>query len=237
MTIVAGFAMFAFAGGGATAQDAAAHPSHIHVGTCAELDPNPTYPLNDVAAVSTDAPASAVETATTSIDVSLDDLLASPYAINVHASAEDIQTYIACGDIAGPVVDGTLLVAMRAQSDSGYAGIAVLTSNDAGGTDVTVYLAPGEAAGATPVAAASQEVAVDIKDFAFAPQTIEVPVGTTVTWTNNDTTQHTVTSAGVWDSDIMEPGATFSYTFDEAGTFDYICSLHPNMTGQIVVTG
>jgi plastocyanin len=66
---------------------------------------------------------------------------------------------------------------------------------------------------------------------------LEVPVGTTVTWTNNDPSQHTATSTGNFDSGVLAQGGTFSFTFDTAGTYDYICSLHPNMTGQIVVTG
>jgi hypothetical protein len=126
---------------GVNAQDASpsaavAHPAHIHSGTCAELDPNPAFPLDDVA----QAGDSMVATSTTMVDVSLDDLLASPYAINAHQSADDIATYVACGDITGTVIDGQLLVPMKAQNDSGLAGVAVLTSNDAGGTDVTVYL-------------------------------------------------------------------------------------------------
>jgi hypothetical protein len=113
-----------------------AHPAHIHMGTCAELDPNPTHPLNDVTQVED----SEVATSTIAIEATLDELLASPFAINAHESNENITTYAACGDIAGPVVDGQLLVPMRAQNDSGISGIAVLQANDAGGTDVTVYL-------------------------------------------------------------------------------------------------
>jgi plastocyanin len=240
LTLIAGLALLGAAAGGAAAQGAAVapHPSHIHAGTCAELDPQPTHALNDVASVAPDAPAGAVETATTTVDATLDALLASPFAINVHESAENVANYIACGDIAGPVVNGVLLIALHQQNDSGYSGIAVLATNAAGTTDVTVYLAPA-AGGATPAAdaAAPSEVAVEIKDFAFTPQVLEIPVGTTVTWTNSDTTQHTATSSGVFDSGVLAQGATFSFTFDTPGTFDYICSLHPNMTGQIVVTG
>lgn len=258
MTLIAGLALLAVAGSGATAQDAVpAHPAHIHQGTCANLDPNPQYPLNNVTAAAPDAPFGAVEVSNTTVDVTLDELLASPHAINVHRSAEDIQTYIACGDIAGPVVNGLLLIPLREQSDSTYYGIAALAASDTGGTNVSIYIAPAPAAvaGATPVAetavatetqaavateteaAAAQEVQVTIKDFAFMPQTIEVPVGTTVTWTNQDVTQHTVYSkTGVFQSDILQQGDTFSYTFDEPGTYDYICSLHPNMMGQVVVT-
>jgi len=138
-------ALLALTAAGVAAQEASpaaavAHPAHVHAGTCAELDPNPAYPLADVAQVA----GGAVAVSQTTIEASLDDLLASPYAINAHASAEDIATYVACGDIAGTVVDGTLLVPMRAQNDSGLTGVAVLAGNDAGGTDVTVYLVSPE---------------------------------------------------------------------------------------------
>jgi hypothetical protein len=117
------------------ADGAAAHPSHIHAGTCAELDPNPAYPLDDVTQIEDGV----VATSTTTVAVSIDDLFAEPYAINVHESAENVANYVACGDIAGPVVDGRLVIGLHEQNDSGMAGVAVLTSNSAGGTDVTVY--------------------------------------------------------------------------------------------------
>lgn len=95
---------------------------------------------------------------------------------------------------------------------------------------------PAASPGASP--AAAMEARVTIKDLAFSPQVLEIPVGTTVTWTNEDAPQHTVFSKDkTFASDILEQGDTFSYTFDEPGTYDYICSLHPNMTGQVVVTG
>jgi plastocyanin len=236
-------ALFGAGWAAASAQDtiASAHPSHVHAGSCADLDPNPAYPLQDVAPVTADGGAGSVETGTTTLDVSLDDLLASPFAINVHESAENVSTYIACGDIAGPVVDGTLLIALGQQNDSGYSGVAVLSAAEAGsGTDVAVYLVQNPAA--TPEAAASPEnaetVAVSIFDFGFDGESVEVPVGTTVTWTNDGQVIHTTTSTdGLWDSKIMNTGDTFSYTFDEPGTFEYLCSLHPSMVGTIVVTG
>ena len=59
-----------------------------------------------------------------------------------------------------------------------------------------------------------------------------------MTWTNDGGVIHTTTSTdGLWDSGILDPGGTFSFTFDEAGTFEYLCSLHPSMVGTIVVTG
>jgi plastocyanin len=77
---------------------------------------------------------------------------------------------------------------------------------------------------------------VEISGFAFVPPTLTVSVGTRVTWTNNDSTNHTVTSNdNLFESGNLAKGATFSYTFEEKGTFDYHCKIHPSMTGKIIV--
>lgn len=77
---------------------------------------------------------------------------------------------------------------------------------------------------------------VPIAQFAFDPASVSVAVGTTVTWTNIDTVPHTVTATdGSFNSGNLNPGDSFSFTFDGAGTFDYICNYHPNMTGTIIV--
>lgn len=86
-------------------------------------------------------------------------------------------------------------------------------------------------------------------DTAFSPNVITVGVGTTVTWVNNDTLFHTVTSGistgelgkagtpdGKFDSGEIQAGETYQRTFDEAGTFDYFCTPHPWMIGQVIVT-
>jgi plastocyanin len=79
-------------------------------------------------------------------------------------------------------------------------------------------------------------VAVKIDNFVFGPQTITVPVGTTVTWTNSDDIPHTVVSTeGVFKSKVMDTDEKFSYMFTKAGTFPYFCSIHPKMTGKVVV--
>jgi plastocyanin len=82
----------------------------------------------------------------------------------------------------------------------------------------------------------SPENAVKIDNFSFGPQTVTVPVGATVTWTNRDDIPHTVVSTeGVFKSKVRDTDETFSYTFSKAGTYPYFCSLHPKMTGQVVV--
>jgi plastocyanin len=78
---------------------------------------------------------------------------------------------------------------------------------------------------------------VNIDSFAFAPATLTVTVGTTVTWTNRDEEPHTVAASdGSFHSPGMGTGATFTHTFSDAGTFDYVCSIHPMMRGSVVVT-
>jgi plastocyanin len=82
----------------------------------------------------------------------------------------------------------------------------------------------------------AQGMTVSIQNFAFQPATLSVPVGTTVTWTNNDMVAHTSTSdSGVWNSGTLAPGQSYSYTFTQAGSFPYHCMIHPFMHGAIVV--
>ncbi|MGH8871215.1 MAG: cupredoxin domain-containing protein [Acidimicrobiia bacterium] len=96
----------------------------------------------------------------------------------------------------------------------------------------------GDGGGSTTSPGGGEE-RVEMADFAFSPDTLTVPVGTTVTWENTDASlPHTSNSDdGVWDSGTLNPGDDFSFTFDEAGTFTYVCRIHPSMTGSIVVEG
>jgi plastocyanin len=95
--------------------------------------------------------------------------------------------------------------------------------------------APSEAASAAPSAAGD---AVTIQGFAFKPDTINVKTGATVTWTNNDSTAHTVTfDDGSQSSKNIGLGGTFQRTFSAAGTFKYHCAIHPNMTATVTVAG
>ena len=77
---------------------------------------------------------------------------------------------------------------------------------------------------------------VDISNFSFVAETVTVSVGTKVTWTNQDSVAHTVTSDDdLFDSGRLSNGASVSYTFTEAGTYSYFCSIHPYMTAKIIV--
>ena len=83
----------------------------------------------------------------------------------------------------------------------------------------------------------SGTVQMTIQNFAFTPNTITLPVGTTVIWTNKDSVPHTVTSnGGAFGSGTLSQGQTFQFTFNTVGTFDYHCAIHPFMTAKVVVT-
>ena len=94
--------------------------------------------------------------------------------------------------------------------------------------------APASAAGGGGGGTAS---AVTIQNFAFNPPTISVKVGTKVTWTNQDSTGHTVTfDTGSDTSDTLANAATYDHTFAAAGSFTYHCKIHPTMKGTVTVT-
>ena len=77
---------------------------------------------------------------------------------------------------------------------------------------------------------------VKIDNFSFGPGTLTVPAGTTVTWTNRDDIPHTaVSTEGAFKSKVMDTDEKFSYTFTKPGTYSYFCSIHPKMTGKVVV--
>lgn len=79
---------------------------------------------------------------------------------------------------------------------------------------------------------------VTVQGFTFIPEDLTVPLGTTVTWTNQDGFDHTTTADdGTWDGPLPGGGGTFEFTFDTAGTFSYFCDIHPSMTGTITVEG
>jgi plastocyanin len=79
---------------------------------------------------------------------------------------------------------------------------------------------------------------VNIINFGYDPQQINVPVGATVVWLNSDVEPHTATGdAGEWDTGVLEQGQTANFTFATAGTYSYFCTVHPEMGGIIDVIG
>jgi amicyanin len=86
---------------------------------------------------------------------------------------------------------------------------------------------------ASPALAA--DAAVKIANFTFGPQELKVKAGTTVTWTNEDDIPHTVVSPNNFRSKVLDTDGSYSFTFTTPGTYKYFCSLHPHMTGTVVV--
>ena len=80
----------------------------------------------------------------------------------------------------------------------------------------------------------NSENTVTIQNFAFNPVTLTVKQGTKVTWTNEDSAPHKIKS-DTFNSGDLNQGDTFEFTFNTKGSFDYSCSIHPSMTGKIVV--
>ena len=80
------------------------------------------------------------------------------------------------------------------------------------------------------------QIEVVMEGFAFKPAQLNIPVGTTVLWYNNDSVPHTVTARdNSFESGSLSHGDSFNYTFEQSGTFEYHCQFHPSMLGKIVV--
>jgi plastocyanin len=114
------------------------------------------------------------------------------------------------------------------------AALALGACGGSSGSDASTQAAAGDTMGSTQASGGGD--AVSIKDFAYAPPSLTVSKGTTVSFTNDDTTEHTATaSGGGFDTGSIGPGKTKSVTLDSSGTFDYVCTFHPFMHGTITV--
>ena len=124
----------------------------------------------------------------------------------------------------------------------GAAMLALTACSPAASTPGPTTSMPSMSMPATAQSTSDQPVAtntVSIKNFAFDPAVITVKVGATVTWTNADQDPHTVTSdgkSGPLNSKPLNQGDTFQHTFTQAGTFSYLCTIHPFMTATVTVT-
>jgi plastocyanin len=151
------------------------------------------------------------------------------------AGAASTMLVSACGAGGGSSALATITPA-SSHKPAGYAGtsgppspLATAMPSMSGITST----APATALAVKPVAGN----AIAIRDFAFGPQVVSVKPGTTVHWANRDSEAHTVTSdTGAFNSPVLQPGAGYSFTFTKPGTYAYHCTIHPFMTGKVVVS-
>jgi len=117
-------------------------------------------------------------------------------------------------------------------------GVAVVI-----GLTFTMVVLPSNAVGQSKIVSIVKGASNPSSTEPYNPSPLSVPVGTTVTWINNDNTGHTVTQGNPsgntppngFDSGILAPGKTFNHTFGTAGTIQYYCTLHPTMLGEVIV--
>ena len=227
---------------GAAAPAVAGRPAHIHSGDCVDLG-DVVAPLTDLTEPAGQAEgqakrAMAAESSFTNVPLTLDAILADDHAINVHLSADQIGTYIACGEIGGVRdANGALTIGLRELNNSGFTGIAFLApAADGASTDVSVFISQtqGQREAATPqaaaAAAASAPVAVSLREFAIdMPDSL--PAGpTTFTVTNDGTIEHSfeIEGQGV-EQDLehhLKPGESMDLQVDLApGTYEVYCPV------------
>ena len=118
---------------------------------------------------------------------------------------------------------------------TGRARVAAIVAAGAALALVLLALGSDTGASAAPSATASRSVGVSIKGFEFKPGTIVINKGDRVVWTNFDSVKHTATRGGSFTTGKIKPGKSVAVRFGAKGTYRYHCSLHPEMTGKIVV--
>ena len=154
--------------------------------------------------------------------------VASSIAISTPITPNYASAQVVIGQSGGNATNATTTMTGAANATNATNATATGASGGGGGnTTNSVSIVPG---------------ASTLTTDAFQPNPVQVSVGNTVTWTNNDAQPHTATSGenatpdGRFDSSIMAPAATFDFTFTEAGEYPYFCLLHPNMVGTVSVS-
>ena len=219
---------------GATATDAYDGDLTSSITTTSDVDVNTvgtytvTYTVSD----------SSANSATASRTVNVVDTTA-PVITIIGANPVDVDlgaTYSDAGATATDVHDGDLTSSITVSSnvDTNTAGTYTVTYtvSDAAGNQAT------ETRTVNVIDNSNNPTThyIDIQGYAFSPSSITINVGDTIVWTNYDSASHTVTSNdGTFDSGSISNGNTFSFTFTSAGTFNYYCAPHPNMTGSVTV--
>lgn len=146
--------------------------------------------------------------------------------------------------LASIVIGGVLIIGQVLENDPNIHSEIRQWLGAGGGSDLGQN-SQEEISSSSPVPAMEQGIIVSIVgnsgQNSYNSNPIEIKVGDTVTWINNDSSPHTVTSSSdegniTFDSDVLRRGETFSFTFDQEGQYPYLCTLHPSMIGTVVVT-
>ncbi|MFA5889201.1 MAG: cupredoxin family copper-binding protein [Candidatus Paceibacterota bacterium] len=111
------------------------------------------------------------------------------------------------------------------------------SSNDTLTNTTQTYTPPTTPVSKKFTTAVPSNITINIKNFSFNPEALTIKVGTKVTWVNNDSAPHTITSdsGNLLNSETISPGQSFSFTFSNLGTTGYHCSVHPMMKGSVIV--
>lgn len=149
---------------------------------------------------------------------------AEVYAVRVRSMTKLLTLIVAC------LALGIVVAGCGGDDEGSSSSSAADTSADTAASDTVGGGAAAPAAGGKKVV---------MKDITFVPADVSVAVGDTVTWTNDDTVNHDVTaddkSFSSGDAGNLAPGDKFEHKFDKAGTFKYVCTVHPGMEGTVVV--
>jgi plastocyanin len=138
--------------------------------------------------------------------------------------------------VAGAAALSLVVVAVGCDGDDEVLDPVETTRPIGPGTTAPVPGTTVETGGSTTDEASVEQTEVAMVDITFDPGDITVPVGTTVAWTNEDAVEHTTTADDTWDSGVVAPGESFEFTFDEPGTYTYLCEIHPTvMQGTVTV--
>lgn len=245
--LVALFAALALAAvASAVVAEDATYPVRLYDGTCDA----PGEVVASLTEVTSGAPAIAGPTDLDAVERALGSPVTAEHATVPLALADIVSGGLVIGVVdgtggsAGPTMCGQIggfeLAALDLQAGlvgrdgSGVHGVAWLHDNGDGTTAVSILVAPAVEPGVA--AAEGDEVQVAISKSQYLPTPLEVTVGTTVTWTNDDLLPHTVTATkGGFDSGYLAQGDRSSLTFDTPGEFGYFCLYHPRMRATVIV--
>lgn len=234
--------------GGSVMAQSPVHQLELVVGSCAE----PGAVVASVEEVATDDALASVPAAMSrvveaiggtlahaSVPVALRDLAAQAHAVRVYEPARPPGRLVACGEYAGFDLDETdVQLGLVGSGGRDVQGVVWLHDLGDGTTTADFVIAAPGAPGVAGPTAAGDRVEVAISKSLYLPNPLEIPVGTIVTWVNEDALPHTATAttpqAG-FDSGYMALGDSFSHTFDKPGEYPYFCVFHPLMRAVVIV--